>query len=109
MNTLISLNRILLIATFILFATIYLGFFAEIFLGSFQLLCSLIIIFSWKKIKKKSQKNLKIYWCLTLLYAVGFIIDWGKLSDHFIPFFIGLAIIPMSLAVYFTKIIENIK
>ena len=109
MNILISINRVLLITTFILFATIYLGFMAEIILGSFQILCSLIILLNWKKINHKSRKNLKIYWFLTLLYAVGFFIDWGKLSDYFIPFFIGLAIIPMGLAVYFTKIIENIK
>lgn len=109
MKYLVNINRMLVILTLVLFITIYFGFMAEIILGLFQLLCSVFIIRIWNKLKKEHKKHLKIYWTLTIVFGLGFLVNWGRLSDHFLPFIFGLAIIPMSLAVYFTRILEKIQ
>ena len=74
MKTVFNINKFLVIATSILYLTIYLGLYAQILLGAVQLLSALGILFLWKHYNNKQQKHIILYWILTLCYGLGWLI-----------------------------------
>ncbi|WP_408041596.1 hypothetical protein [Tenacibaculum amylolyticum] len=100
-------NRLLLIATISLYATIIFGLYAQVLLGGYQVLAALLLIFLWKNYGKKEKNMLIIYWGITLVYGILSII--GNFSMNGFWGILFWIIIPISIAVYFTYVLEIIK
>ncbi|WP_292949963.1 hypothetical protein [Olleya sp. UBA1516] len=107
MKTVFNINKFLVIATTILYLTLYLGLYAQILLGAVQLISALGILFLWKQYNNKQQKHIILYWILTLCYGLGWLIV-KDLNGLFL-FILLIIIMPMSLAYYFTWILNNLK
>jgi len=111
MKTLVKVNKVLIIITALMFLTIWtiwLGFLSEIILGGFQLILSLTTSVYWNKMTDNQKKKLSLYWLFVIIWFAGWFLDFGNLSNEMFFFFLGTIIIPMSLAVYLTLILEDI-
>lgn len=106
-------NRILMCINIILLISIYglfYGMYLEVILGFFQVITSVILLFFWNSYENKTKMRLKIYYSLVITYfLLLFFTDWSGKADEFYRIIIGIILIPMSLAIYFTFIIERIK
>lgn len=105
MNKLYQFNKICLIVTGILYLTIVLGLYAQVVLGVIQILSALGLTFFWSKFLSKHKKQFTLYWVSVLAYGLGwhFKIDLNNL------WWIGIILIPMSIAFYFVWFLNNIK
>ncbi|MEQ6123016.1 hypothetical protein AAON49_02300 [Pseudotenacibaculum sp. MALMAid0570] len=103
---LVYLNRFIMGATLLLYLTIFLGLYAQIVLGGFQLLSGLILLFFWPRLNTLAKRNLKWYWITVILYGalcllcMHFHIECGV--------FVYI-ILPMSIAGYFSYVLESFK
>ncbi|NRD20990.1 hypothetical protein HNV08_13115 [Winogradskyella eckloniae] len=105
MKTLYQLNKIVLIITLILYLTLILGLYAQVVLGAIQLLSALSITCYWKQLKNDNKKQLLTYWLIVILYGIGWLLEID-LNDFR---WIGITIIPMSIAIYFVWLLNNVK
>lgn len=107
-NIPVYLNRFIMGATGMLYLTVFLGLYAQILLGGFQLITALILLFFLSKFSEKQKKMLSIYWGIVLAYGLLWMTDtFSNWND--IPIVFVLIIIPLSIAVYFTVILESLK
>mgnify|MGYP000226998341 FL=1 len=60
MKYLAYFNRFIFGATIMLYATFFLGLFAQIILGGFQVFASFFLLFFYKRIQKIYKKHLAI-------------------------------------------------
>lgn len=107
-NIIVYLNRFIFGTTIILYATIFLGLMAQIVLGGFQVLSAIILVFFHKRFEPRRRKQLIIYWCFTLFYGVLWYADLKNPSNDFFEM-LFYVLIPLSIAGYFTYIIESLK
>lgn len=105
MTNLYKFNKIILIITLILYLTLILGLYAQIVLGAVQLLSAISITFLWEKFENRNKKQLMIYWFVVIIYGIGWLIEIN-LNDFW---WSGIIIIPMSIAIYFVWILNNLK
>ena len=105
----VYINRILLITTLVLFVTIWYGFIAEIILALFHIICVGVLLASWNQLKPEFRAILLNYIKMVLGYGIYSVFFWSKLSDNMFLFVISVVLIPISLAVYFTILLENFK
>ncbi|MFC0604740.1 hypothetical protein [Winogradskyella pulchriflava] len=105
MTNLYKFNKIILIITLILYLTLILGLYAQIVLGAVQLLSAISITFLWEKFENRNKKQLMIYWFVVIIYGIGWLIEIN-LNDFW---WLGIIIIPMSIAIYFVWILNNLK
>ncbi|CAL2090806.1 hypothetical protein [Tenacibaculum sp. 190524A02b] len=107
-NNISLINRVLIVATVVLYATIYLGVLCQIFLGSYQLIIATYLWFQLKEMKEKEKSMLFIYSGLVFFY--GFLLLIMELLN-FNSYLLVLVyiIIPISLAIYFSFLLENIR
>ncbi|SEC84396.1 hypothetical protein SAMN04489761_3748 [Tenacibaculum sp. MAR_2009_124] len=105
------INRFLMITMFILFLTIYLGFCMEFVLGLFHMGSSLVLALLWEKLDETARRHLLKYWTLLFLYIFSYliIIHFELLEDNQVSILFGVVVIPMSLALYYSFILENLK
>lgn len=106
-NILNFLNRFIMILTVGLYATFYLGLLAQVVLGVYQLLVALSLLLFLKSYEKKQRKMLITYWGITLFYGVFALLGIMPANDILKLFF--WIVIPMSIAGYFTYLLETIK
>lgn len=107
-NILVYLNRFFIGSTIILYVTIFLGLLAQIALGGLQVLSAIFLIFIFKKLKVQRKKELIIYWCFVIFYALLWNVEiTNPTNDWYETLFYVL--IPLSLAIYFSYIIESIR
>jgi len=105
MRNLYRLNKIVLIITLILYLTLILGLYAQIVLGAIQILSAIGVTFFWKRFKNQNKKQLILYWIIVILYGIGWLIEIN-LNDFW---WLGIIIIPMSIAIYFVWLLNNLK
>jgi len=104
MKTIYAVNKITLIITLILYLTIYLGLYAQILLGAVQVLSSFLLLLFWRDLSQIHKKRLVLYWMLIACYGLGWILNWNNFQDT-IYVVIGIIIIPMGIAIYFTRLL----
>lgn len=109
MKLIVYINRGLLLFTAILFLTIWYGLIAQILLGAFQVICSLALIYFWKHLSLEQKRKLKMYWVFLAIYSIGWLFDYEFIKPEILFFITTIIVLPMTLAVYFTLLIENIK
>ncbi|WP_299102765.1 hypothetical protein [uncultured Winogradskyella sp.] len=105
MKTLYQLNKIVLIITLVLYLTFLLGLYAQVVLGAIQLLSAISVTCFWKQLKNHNKKQLLTYWLLVTIYGIGWLIEID-LNDLW---WLGIIIIPMSIAIYFVWLLNNVK
>lgn len=105
MTKLYQFNKICLIITGILYLTIVFGLYAQIVLGGIQILSALGLAFFWNKLKSSHKKQFTLYWILVLSYGLG----WYLKIDFNNYWWIGIILIPMSIAIYFVWFLNNVK
>ncbi len=96
-----------MLITLILYATFILGLYAQIILGFSQVLTGIVLLFFIKKFSKENQTRLKYYWGFVLSYGFLWSIDFLNFYDDL--WVVSLIILPLSIAIYFTFILESIK
>ena len=104
------INRFLMVVTFILYITIILGVCMQIALGGFHILSSIILIFRWKNLNSSEKNNLKKYFSMVVFYLCLWLVEshFMLLTNSGSLIVFGLIIVPMSLAGYYTYILENL-
>lgn len=109
--TIAYLNRFIGVMTIMLYATFILGFCAQIVLGAFQIISFLILLLFLKHFSKSEKRMLLVYFLVTAFFFLGwYLISEVFKSDLNNHLEMGLMIlIPMSIAVYFTYILEKLK
>ncbi|MDT7832246.1 hypothetical protein RQM59_07630 [Flavobacteriaceae bacterium S356] len=105
-NIPIYLNRFIFGITALLYLTIVYGLYAQIVLGGFQLITAFILLFLLPKLTNKQKNNLLKYWLIVVAYGL---LWFTGLFSASIEFWIGFIIIPLSIAIYFTVILESLK
>ncbi len=112
-NIIFKANRILMSINVILLISIYgmfYGMYLEVILGLFQVITSLVLLSFWDSYENKTKCRLRIYYSLVIIYfLLLFSTNWSGKADEFYRIIIGIILIPMSLAIYYTFIIERIK
>ncbi len=108
MKKIYLINQLIFIITLILYLTIVLGLYAQIILGIFQVLSSLLLIFHWKTFSYKTKKLLQTYWLIIIIYGFMWLFDWKIYNSPYVVI-IGIMILPMMIAGYFLYIIHTIK
>ncbi|AUC75499.1 hypothetical protein [Olleya sp. Bg11-27] len=106
MRIIYLINKIALITTLILYLTIFLGLYAQIVLGTLQVISALGLLFIWNKLSIKNKKELLVYWLLTITYGLGWLAT-DNINNGFIVVFL-IIIIPISIAIYFVTILHSI-
>ena len=109
MKIIYTINKVILIATLLLYLTIFLGLYSQIVLGTIQVLSSLALIFFWKRIAIKQRQQLIGYWIVTILYGLIAIPFWDYFDNSTLTSILTIMIIPMSIAIYFFSILHQIK
>lgn len=106
-NILKKLNRALIVATIVMYVTIYFGLLIQIVLGAYQLLLAFVLLFFMKSFSKKGKNKLLIYWAVVLLYGTVWLfnIDVGLEAYLGVIFYI---ILPMIIALYFSFFLESL-
>lgn len=103
----VYINRFLMFITVALYFTIIFGLYAQVVLGAFQVLTGFILLFFLDRIPTGLRNHLLCYWGLTLVYGAFCLISrFEGLGDIG---FIMIILIPMSIAGYFTYILESLK
>lgn len=100
MRLLYIINKIALILNLLLYLTFFYGLYAQIILGTLQILTAIIVFFFWKKIPKKSKERIYIYWGLVTIYSLFWVFDMNNFNNIY-SLLIGMILIPMSIAIYF--------
>lgn len=103
------LNRFILGSTLLLYMTVFLGLYAQIVLGAFQVISFLVLLLFYNSHNILSKYHLIIYGCITALYGLScFIISeyFNNLDEDF--FILQYIIIPMLIASFFTYMLEII-
>lgn len=96
-----------MIITLLLYTTFILGLYAQIILGAFQILTGIVLLFFIKNFSKENKNRLSIYWCLTIGYGLTWLTSLLDFLDSL--WVVLLIILPLSIASYFTFILESIK
>lgn len=105
MKIIYLINKYALVTTLILYLTIILGLYAQVVLGAVQVLSALSIFFLWKKLNKNDKHNLLVYWTFVLTYGLCW---WVEINLQQL-WWVGIIVIPMSIAIYFVWILNNLK
>lgn len=108
-NIPIYLNRFLIGITGMLYFTIFLGLYAQIVLGGFQLLTAFVLLFFWMKLTKKQRERLLKYWFFVVLYGVLWVTEFFNNLKGDFGSIITYVLIPLSIAGYLTFILESLK
>ncbi len=108
MKLIYYINKIILLLTAVLYMTIFYGLYAQIVLGLVQVISSIILLFFWKTIKEKQKNKIYIYWAIIIVYGSCWLMG---LENNFNTFMwiLGLIIIPLTIAVYFFTILNQIN
>jgi apolipoprotein N-acyltransferase len=108
-NIPIYLNRFIFIATVALYITIFLGLYAQIVLGAFQLITAFVLLFFWMKLSDKQRERLLKYWFFVGVYgALWYTNSFENLKSDFMWVVIFI-LIPLSIAGYLTFVLESLK
>lgn len=107
MKIIYIINKVLLIATIVLYATLYLGLYAQVVLGVIQIISAFLLLFFWNDLQKEHKKMLLLYYTLVVIYGVACLINWN-VDNEMLIFLFGLILIPMGMAVYFTILLHKI-
>lgn len=108
MKKIYYINLIAFIITLLLYLTIWLGLIAQIALGFIQLILSLILRFDFNYSDKR--KHLNYYHLIVIFYSGLFFIP--VVFESFMNNIFGIIIyiiLPMSIASYFTWIVDSPK
>ncbi|WP_064967098.1 hypothetical protein [Tenacibaculum ovolyticum] len=103
------INRILIVLTVLSYVTIFIGFVFQTVLGIFQILSAIILSFYYNKIKKDRRLQLIFYWCFVITYGLLWFSSFRDVSNNFFDFILFYVLIPLSIAGYFTLILEPLK
>lgn len=111
MKILYRINQIILIATLILYITIYFGLLSQILLGIIQVISALILFSFWKKLDEKARNKLTKYWIITIVYGLLWFLDLMLFNEYYTEeyYAITLMLTPMVIAGYFFSILNSIK
>lgn len=107
-NILIRLNKFFIVVTIVLYATIFLGLLAQIVLGGFQVIVAVILSICYKRINKSTKEQIILYWCFVAIYTLLWFAGLRNRSTDFFDL-IFYVLIPLSIAGYFTYILESLK
>ena len=103
--TFVFLNRAMMLLTLTLYLTVIYGLIAQIVLGFFQLLVGLWLLYFLKKLPKRSQYLIVVYWMISVIYIallfLGDFIFWEE--------WLTIIGIPYGIALFFTYILEQLK
>ena len=102
-----KINRVVLAITLILYTTIFLGLYSQIVLGITQVFSAILLIPIVTKVSNKHKIRLSIYFIIITIYGLSHLLGTLEKLDDFIILII--IVIPMSIAGYFTFILESIK
>ena len=111
MKAINKINKALLIITIILDFTILFGLYAQILLGFTQLCLALYISFNYKKLEKKLKYQVINYWIYVIMYFSFFtyiLLEEKNVMDNYIIMITTIIIIPMTIAIYFTIMLNKI-
>lgn len=108
MKIIYYLNKFTFYTTLLLYLTIFLGLYSQIVLGGLQIISAMTLFLFWKKFSHKTKEQLTVYWCLSILYGLGWLIEWDTINDGFL-IIMGIILIPMAIATYFFYILNSIK
>lgn len=106
-----KINKFCFITTLMLYLTIYLGLYAQIVLGTLQLLIALYVSLNIKLLEEYQKKQIINYWIYVGLYsilAIAFIKEWLKFNDSIFLLVFIVILLPMSIATYFTITLNKI-
>ena len=103
----VYINRFFMLTTLVLYLTVFWGLLAQIFLGAFQVLTGLFLLFFLNRIPEKIKKHLMYYWISVLIYGAFYLINrFESFEDYWV---LSIILVPMGIAGYFTYILESIK
>ncbi len=105
-----KINNALLIITIILDFTILFGLYAQILLGFIQLCIALYISFHFKILEKKLKYQIINYWIYVFIYFSFFtylFLEEKSIMDNYIILITTIMILPMTIATYFTIILNK--
>ena len=108
MKIIYQLNKGVLILTLVLYLTLILGLYAQMVLGTIQLLSALFLFLRWNIFSIQTKKQLTIYWVIVILYGTCWLFEWTFINELAL-LIIGIIIIPLSIAGYFLYILNTIK
>jgi len=111
MKVINKINKALLIITIVLDFTILFGLYAQILLGFTQLCIALYISFNYKKLEKKLKYQVINYWIYVIMYFSCFtyiLLEEKNVMDNYIIMITTILIIPMTIAIYFTIMLNKI-
>lgn len=97
------INKWILIGTFLLYLTYFLGLLAQIILCIIQIIMAIDLTVN-KKVFQKLKNELLLYWILVGLYAIFLFVIQNSGISGFTSGLIYFAIIPMGIASYFLYI-----
>ena len=96
-------------ATLLLYLTIFLGLYAQIVLGFFQVIVALVLLGFLGKLSKKLTKHLIVYWIIVLLYGLLYLLEVKIFNIMGDLWWFVIVVVPMSIAGYFTYVLESLK
>lgn len=104
-----KINKFALIVTLILYLTYFLGLIAQVLLGAIQIIIAIIISIKFFKICTYARVRLCFYWIFVVFEFLTIYLEQNhfETSNDFYEILIYV-IFPMSIAIYFTLILNKI-
>ena len=103
-----KINKIALIATLLLYLTIFLGLLSQIALGVIQIIIATYITAKYFSNSRYTKKHLSLYWSFVFLEFVLMLIFFNHTTSNDFYQILILMIFPMAIAIYFTVILNKI-
>lgn len=100
-----NVNRVMLGITIVLYFTIIFGMLFQMVLGTFQVICGLILLVHFKKFKFTYHNGLLLYMLGLIMYL--FFWRFGILDQ--MKWEVAFIIIPAIYAIAFTVMLETLK
>ncbi|KOS07636.1 hypothetical protein AM493_17495 [Flavobacterium akiainvivens] len=96
--------------TLLLYVTLFLGMFAQLILGSLQLLLAAIITIAYyEKLNERCKKLLLRYWAFALAAVFIALVTWLAYEDNTTATVLFIFVIPMCVACYFVYVTSCIN